>query len=83
MIINTEKIEKAMTVKKLNKCSLAKGCGIGYATVYDLIEGNIKNPHMETIFKIAEFLGISINELLNGGMDNEKSNTQNKEKEKE
>lgn len=55
------RIEKGWSQEKL-----AKEAGISYNTLIKIERGAIKNPKIDTIIKIANALGVSIDELIEG-----------------
>lgn len=58
-LINTEFKKKNISITKL-----ANECGLGYATCHDILSGKKTNPTIETIHKIASFLNLSIDKLM-------------------
>lgn len=62
--MNTFVILKRFKEKKITIYKLAEMTDLGYATVYDVVNGKIKNPRIETIKKIAKALELDINEIL-------------------
>ena len=64
-----------MDLKNLKKLRIGKGwsqeklareAGISYNTLIKIERGVIKNPKIDTIIKIANALGVSIDELIKG-----------------
>jgi transcriptional regulator with XRE-family HTH domain len=70
--VNKSAIVQALKKNKLTVNAAAKKCKVGYATLYDIVEGKNLNPRFDTAVKIANGLGISINEII-GEVNNEKS----------
>lgn len=53
--------------KGLTQEGLARKADISYHTLIKLESGGIKNPKIETVVKLANALGINIDELINKG----------------
>lgn len=49
--------------KGLTQEGLARKADISYHTIVKLESGNIKNPKIETLIKVAEVLSVSLDEL--------------------
>jgi predicted transcriptional regulator len=62
--VNITVIVQAIKKRNMTINSAAKKCKVGYATLYDIVEGNNPNPRFDTAVKIAKGLGISINEMI-------------------
>lgn len=58
------KLVGIMNKKGISIYSLSKISKIPKMTVYDLVVGNTKNPRINTLYKIAEGLGVDISEIL-------------------
>jgi len=43
---------------------LAREAGISYITLVKIERGNIQNPKLETLMKLAKALGVSIDKLV-------------------
>ena len=56
--------KKGVTISQLARLS-----GIGHATISEIESGNIKNPSLGSVTKIAEALGVSIDSLVYGKHD--------------
>jgi transcriptional regulator with XRE-family HTH domain len=52
--------------KGLTQRSLAKKSGVSYNTIIKIERGGIPNPTIETVYKLAKGLSITIDELLAG-----------------
>ena len=52
--------------KGLTQEALARKADISYNTIIKLETGGIKDPRVSTITKLAQALGITVNELLSG-----------------
>lgn len=75
--MNTRKLKQAMNEKGLTIHGLAIKSNVAYSTAYDIMHGNIVNPKIETIVKIANTLGISLNSILKGDEVDEKNSVEN------
>ena len=65
--MDTAKLKKLIKDKgmSLNELSI-KSC-IGYATVHDIVSGKVENPRIDTVIKIAEGLGETVEKLISKG----------------
>lgn len=61
LLKNLAKIRKQ---KKLTQRKLAQKSGVSYNTIIKMERGGIKNPKIETVIKLANALGVSIDELV-------------------
>ncbi|MFH1543241.1 MAG: helix-turn-helix transcriptional regulator [Patescibacteria group bacterium] len=59
-----EKIKKLRNDKDLTQEELARKANIPYATLMKIENGQVKNPTIKTIYKIAKALNISLDELI-------------------
>ncbi len=59
-------INKLLNDKKINKSQLSKLSNVPYTTVNELCNNKteIKNCKVDTVYKIAKVLGVSIEDLL-------------------
>lgn len=57
-------LERLMADLKVNAPEIARRSGLNRRVVYDIIEGKSQSPKIETVFKIAEALGVHAAELL-------------------
>jgi len=64
MKIDTRKIQRARTIRGWTRRRLATAAGVDPATVSRIERGTSRNP--ETIKKVADILGLSMEELLGG-----------------
>lgn len=64
MKIDTNKIQRARTIRGWTRRRLALAAGVDPATVGRIERGITQNP--ESLKKIADVLGLSMEELLNG-----------------
>lgn len=62
--MNKDIIVQVMKEKKMSIYKLSKIAGVGYATVYDLVNGKIENPKIETLIKITNVLDIEISQVI-------------------
>ena len=60
---NLAKIRKQ---KGWSQEKLAQEAGISYNTLIKIERGGIKNPKIETVIKLANALGVSLDELAKG-----------------
>ncbi len=59
-----KKIEEILKEKNTSLNKLANGSNVGYATLHDIMSGKTKNPGIDTVIKIANFLGKKIDDLI-------------------
>lgn len=64
MKIDTKKIQRARAIRGWTKRRLAAAVGVDPATIARIERGLTQNP--ETIKKVADTLGLSMEELLGG-----------------
>lgn len=64
MKIDTEKIQRARTIRGWTRRRLAAAAGVDPATIGRIERGISQNP--ETVKKVADILGLAMEELLNG-----------------
>lgn len=57
-------IDRIKQAKNLSYEDIAKECGVTATYVYQLAKGKRKNPNVNIISKIANFLGVTIEELI-------------------
>ncbi|WP_298126551.1 helix-turn-helix transcriptional regulator [uncultured Clostridium sp.] len=62
--MNVELIRKAFKEKNISIAKLANECKLGYATCHDILSGKKTNANLNTIHKLASFLNLSIDELM-------------------
>lgn len=60
-----ERYQKLLDEKKLKNSDVAKGSGVSNMTLSDWKRGKT-TPKTETMQKIADFLGVSVDYLVNG-----------------
>jgi len=64
MNINTKKIQRARIIRGWTRRRLAAAAGVDPATIGRIEQGTSLNP--ETVKKVADILGLSMEELLGG-----------------
>ncbi|MDD5793941.1 MAG: helix-turn-helix transcriptional regulator [Clostridiales bacterium] len=57
-------IDRIKQARNLSYEDIAKECGVTATYVYQLAKGKRKNPNVNIISKIANFLGVTIEELI-------------------
>jgi len=57
-------LKKLRKEKGWSQERLAKEANISYHTLIKLEQGNIKNPKIETVIKLADALGVSLDEFV-------------------
>lgn len=62
--MHLKNLAKFRKEKGLTQEGLSRKAGISYHTLIKLESGRIKNPKIETVFKLANALGVSINNLV-------------------
>lgn len=63
-MFNKENVEKLMNKKGWTKYRLAKEANLGQSTVHEIMSGKKKTPTSTTLQKLAEALGVSVNEFF-------------------
>jgi transcriptional regulator with XRE-family HTH domain len=65
MRISGDKVRKLVQESGLNQCGFALSAGIDNATLVRIVSGEISNPTIETVIKIANFSKIlDVRELM-------------------
>lgn len=59
-----KQIRRIRQDKGIKQKDLAAECGIRQATLSDIERGKITNPRIDTLRKIAEKLGVSVDALI-------------------
>ena len=59
-----ENLNRILKERKLNVRQLSKGAGVTHENVYKILKEKNKNPGVYTVKKIADYLGLTIDELL-------------------
>ena len=57
-------IDRIKQARNLSYEDIAKECGVTATYIYQLAKGKRKNPNVNIISKIANFLGVTIEELI-------------------
>ena len=57
-------LKKLRNKKGWSQERLAREAGISYITLVKIERGNIQNPKLETLIKLAKVLGVSIDRLV-------------------
>ncbi|RXI52638.1 helix-turn-helix domain-containing protein [Clostridium tetani] len=65
-MFNKNKLVKALENKKWSAYKLWKVSGVSQSVISDIINGKVKNPTVKTLSKIADALGVSVNEFFDG-----------------
>jgi len=60
-------IKKLREAKGLSQEKLARLADVANNTLIKMESGENKNPTLETLKKVAKALGVSVDELINGG----------------
>lgn len=58
------KLNRILKEKSINVNSLAKEADVPVSNIYKILHGKNKNPGVYTVKKIADYLGLTIDELL-------------------
>jgi transcriptional regulator with XRE-family HTH domain len=59
-----EAVNKLRNEQELTQEELAIKAGISYTSLVKIERGQVKNPTIKTLSKIAEALGVSVDEIL-------------------
>lgn len=59
-----ENIKRLCAKKNITICSLEKMCGIANGTIGKWANNNVASPRIDTVAKIANFFGVSVDSLL-------------------
>ena len=57
-------IQYTLAKKGIKAYKMAKEVGISQGYIYDILNGKNKNPGIYTVKKIADYLGVTVDELL-------------------
>lgn len=60
------RLKTVMQQRSINARELAERAGVGASFVYDILNGNSRNPTTAKLRKVAEVLGVSLDYLLEG-----------------
>lgn len=61
--MNTEKIKQLIENSKLSKHQIAEKTGVNHSVIYRLCSGETKEIKITTAFKLADVLGVDVNEF--------------------
>lgn len=59
-----DNLNRILKERNLNVHQLARGAGVSHENTYKILSGKNKNPGVYTFKKIADYLGLTIDELL-------------------
>ena len=59
-----DRLERVMIARSVSQSELARGTGMTFPAIHNLVTGKATNPKMETVKSIAEFLNVPANSLL-------------------
>ncbi|MDU2672668.1 MAG: helix-turn-helix transcriptional regulator [Clostridium sp.] len=59
--------------KNIPISKLANECNLAYATCHDILSGKKKNPSIKSAYKIASYLNVSIDNLMEDSSDEKSS----------
>lgn len=62
--MNNKLLYEVFKKKKIPILKLAKDCDLSYSTCHDILTGKKKNPSILSVYKIASYLNISIDTLM-------------------
>ncbi|WP_427340556.1 helix-turn-helix domain-containing protein [Caloranaerobacter sp. DY30410] len=77
-MFNRNRIIKILEKKGWSKYRLAKKAGIAHSTLHDILTGKNANPNTRTLEKLAEALGVSINEFFDEMSESKLATQKNK-----
>lgn len=63
-MINRKILLKRQKELKYSTNKIALLADLGYATVYDILSGKLKNPKIETVIKLCRTLHLSIDQII-------------------
>ncbi|MGL5753422.1 MAG: helix-turn-helix domain-containing protein [Paraclostridium sp.] len=63
-MIITDKIIKKMNENEIGVHRMSRDIEIHHSGIYRILNGENKNPRIKTIKKIADYLGMSVDEIL-------------------
>ena len=58
------KLEACMLYANMSNKELITTSGVGQSTLYEILSGKKKNPQSETLTKLAEALGVSVEDFF-------------------
>lgn len=59
-----DKLKRKIEEKQIKIHKMAKEVGIHHSEIYRILNGQRRNPGVYTVKKIADYLGVTIDELL-------------------
>ena len=62
--MNTEKLKEIMNLKHISIYRLSKETGISDSLLGKILSGNVKNPRIDTVKRIAKALDVSIDDVV-------------------
>lgn len=57
-------LNRILKERNINVHQLSKGAGITHENIYKILKEKNKNPGVYTVKKIADYLGVTVDELL-------------------
>ena len=77
-----ERLDAVLSEKNIPRKKASLGAGLNETWVRDVIEGKTRNPRMDSISKMADYLNMDVHELLTGekSIDIETGLTPNQQK---
>lgn len=64
-------IQAQMDLRGTNAAQVARGAGVNATAVYDILSGKSRNPRLDTVHKIANFLNVTVQHLLREKSDDQ------------
>ncbi len=61
------KLEEIRTKRKLNQRQLSDASGVPQPMISDIENGNVQNPTIKTLFKLASALKCTVDDLIDEG----------------
>lgn len=59
-----DKLNRILKERNINVHQISRGAGVNHENVYKILKEENKNPGVYTVKKIADYLGVTIDELL-------------------
>ncbi|MBC5996354.1 XRE family transcriptional regulator [Romboutsia ilealis] len=59
-----DNLNRILKGKSMNVHQLSRGAGVAHENLYKILKAKNKNPGVYTVKKIADYLGLTIDELL-------------------
>lgn len=59
-----DNLNRILKERNLNVHQLSKGAGVTHENIYKILKEKNKNPGVYTVKKIADYLGLTIDELI-------------------